>query len=841
MIGEWLACGACGSRAEAVERRDAREPRASQTMTFMQNQPTSIYAANQPARNGAAWDMDAEPALRLAWLFVVMVLPLLVVAGRLVQLQWFLADGFAVEERSESISFEPIPSRHGRIIAADGTVLAFDEERFQVLVHYRWLEEPPNERWLRDEAMTRLSRAERRDKQKLAAAMQVVLDRREEMWSSLAEITDRKPSELAELRQRVQKRVERIFKLVDERHSQHQRDNASKKDELATSSDGKSLVLSDAWDVVKHELTTSPNRERRDSLRIPEQSDYHILLENVSSQECADIETQPDRFPGVRTDVITRRVYPHGRVAPHLVGHRGEIDQAELEVRRKRYPHGDPLDYRAGDSMGKSGVEQSYEEVLRGVRGQRKIVRDRNGIVTRIEVVEPPKIGRDVILSFNVAIQEQATALLTEIVEGEVTAEKKRPPGACLVAMDVQTGEILAAATAPTFDINDWLSGNSDVREALLADARRPMFPRATQMKLPPGSVFKTVSAVALLESGLIDPDRPIECVGYLDTPKKNVCYTFTHYGHGHYATDLTKALAASCNVYFFKAARTIGPQPLVDWADRFGFGHSTGVDLKGEVSGHLPRPPQQSAATLANSNATGRRSKKMSGVGVELASHEQSVDDVTVDTLPISPWDSESPAIEKENPSASKKPEPWYPGSTLGLAIGQDRLTVTPIQVARMMAAVGNDGFLVTPHVVREIAAAPETEPASGRRPVTKSLSPSEPIDPVRRRIEGLSDGTLARVREGLEQVVSATYGTGFKTVRMKEVQIAGKTGTAETGKKGGLDHAWFAGYVPADRPQVAFVVVLEQAGSGGKEAGPVAKKFVQLLLDQKVIRVGR
>ncbi len=858
----------------------------------MRNQPTPIYAANQPSRNGAAWDVDAEPALRLTWLFAVMALPLLVVAGRLVQLQWFLADGFAVDERRESVSFEPIPSRHGRIIAADGTVLAFDEERFQVLVHYRWLEEPPNERWLRDEAMTRLSRSERRDKQKLAAAMQEVLDRRVAMWEALAEMTDRKPNELSELRLRVQKRVERIFKLVDERQAKQQRDNVADKPEATTSGDSAlsgestSPKLSRAWDVVKHELTTSPTRERRDSLRIPEQSDYHVLIENVSSEECADIETQPDRFPGVRTDVITRRVYPHGRVAPHLVGHRGEINQVELDARHKRYSHGDPLDYQASDSIGKSGVEQSYEEVLRGVRGQRKIVRDRNGIVTRVEVVEPPKIGRDVILSFNVALQEQATALLNEIVEGDsvgrfsktserstqegterdethglgnrATEGKQRPPGACIVAMDVQTGEILAAATAPTFDINDWLSGSSDVREALLADARSPMFPRATQMKLPPGSVFKTVSAVALLESGLIDPDRPIECVGYLDTPKKNVCYTFTHYGHGHYATDLTKALAASCNVYFFKAARTIGPQPLVDWAERFGFGQPTGVDLSGEVSGHLPRPPQQLPTSLAKGNAIGKGLKKLGSTGVELASHEQLANDQAHDLLPTSPWDEESPAIATPKSSASKlsaskKPEPWYPGSTLGLAIGQDRLTVTPMQVARMMAAVGNDGWLVTPHVVCEIAAAPETEllsvserqsdsvPQSGSLEAARKLSPSEPISPVRRRIAGLSDGTLARVREGLEQVVAATYGTGFKTVRVKEVQIAGKTGTAETGKKGGLDHAWFAGYVPADRPQVAFVVVLEQAGSGGKEAGPVAKKFVQLLLDQKVIRAGR
>ena len=824
----------------------------------MRNQPTPIYAANQSPRSGAVGGVDAEPALRLTWLFVVMALPLLVVAGRLVQLQWFLADGFAADERRESVSVEPIPSRHGRIVTADGTVLAFDEERFRVLVHYRWLEELANERWLRDEAMTRLSRSERRDKQKVERAIQEVLERRTAMWQALAEMTDRRASELAELRLRVQKRVDRIFQLVDKRQSKQQIEAATEMSASTAPTEEQSPKWSRAWDVVKHELTTSPTREKRDTLRIPEQSDYHVLLEDVPQEVVAELETHPDRFPGVRTDVTTRRVYLQGRVAPHLVGYRGEIDQAELDARHKRYPHGDPLDYQPGDSIGRLGIELSYEHILRGVRGQRKTTRDRNGIVIRTEVVRQPKVGRDVVLGLNLALQEQATALLNEIVEGEAVgrfgksserltidsadglanrptdeAERKRPPGACIVAIDVQTGEILAAATAPTFDVNDWLSGTREVREALLKDSRHPLISRATQAVLPPGSVFKTVSAAALLESGKIDPDRAIHCAGYLDNPKKYRCYTYTHFGHGHYETDLTKALAVSCNVYFFQAARTIGPQPLVAWADRFGFGKPSGIDLPGEVSGHVPRPPEPLPGTLAK-----RSSKKPAEI--ELASHEEIVGNDGDGLLPESPWDDGSQQSAKPSTSASTKREPWYSGDTLGLAIGQSRLTVTPLQIARMMAAVGNDGWLVTPHVVREISAAPETETDAVDQAISKRLAAAEPISAPRRRVEELSDGTLARVREGLEQVVSDSHGTGYKTVRMKEVQIAGKTGTAENGS-GRLDHAWFAGYVPADRPQVAFVVVLEQAGSGGKEAGPVAKKFVQALLDHGVIRAGR
>lgn len=777
----------------------------------MRNQPTPIYS-DAVARANSAFNVDAEPGVRLWWLFVAMTLPLLVVAGRLIYLQGFVAEGFAVETQQESESFEPIPARNGRIVASDGTVLAFDDERYRLLVHYRWLEEPPNERWLRDEALARLSRSERRDKGRVEQAKADVLARREVLWQSLAELAEVNPDKLADRRHDIQQRVERIHRLVEERASIAR--SASEKAEHREP-ENPSLALRGnpaqrAWDVVKHELTTTPTRERRDPLRIAEQSDYHLLLDDVSREVVAEIETQPEQYPGVRTYLDSRRIYPHGRVAPHLVGYRGEIDADELKARHERFPNGDPLDYQLGDSVGRSGIEKSYEHILRGVRGQRKIVRDRHGTIVRNEIVTPPKPGRDVVLNLSVALQEQATTLLEEVVDPAESSETV-PRGGCIVAIDVQTGAVLAAAVAPTFDVNDFLSGSDDVRQTLNADPRRPMFPRVTQMKLPPGSVFKTVSAVAVLESHRIDPDHQFECVGYLKDPKKLRCYTFSHFGHGHYGTDLTKAIAQSCNVYFFKAAQTLGPQPLVQWADEFGFGERTGIDVPGEIRGHVPRPPEP--PTKSGSKAK-----------IELASHERHGDGD--DSLrPASPWESEGEPSSSAK-SASAKREPWYEGDTLGLAIGQSRLAATPLQTARMMAAVANDGWLVTPHVAREISAG-----------FVDAAVASTTIEPNRHRLHGLSDGTLARVREGLEQVVAHPQGTGFKTVRMKEVAIAGKTGTAEIGN-GKPDHAWFAGYVPADRPRIAFVIVLEQAGSGGKVAGPVAKRFVQLLQEHGLVR---
>jgi penicillin-binding protein 2 len=226
----------------------------------------------------------------------------------------------------------------------------------------------------------------------------------------------------------------------------------------------------------------------------------------------------------------------------------------------------------------------------------------------------------------------------------------------------------------------------------------------------------------------------------------------------------LGDALAQSCNVYFFHAADQMGPAPLVNWATRFGFGRPAGIDLPGESAGRVPTP-----ATIR-----------------DLEGHA------------------------------------WRAGDTQALAIGQGSLMVTPLQVARLMAAVANGGSLVTPHVVSDLGLVQLADGQSGSDESEETIS-TQPPQPIK----GLQPSTLRIIQEGLRRVVADPAGTAYATVRLKSVSIAGKTGTAETGG-GRADHAWFAGYAPADSPKVAFVVVLQHAGSGTAAAGPVAKRLV-------------
>jgi penicillin-binding protein 2 len=228
------------------------------------------------------------------------------------------------------------------------------------------------------------------------------------------------------------------------------------------------------------------------------------------------------------------------------------------------------------------------------------------------------------------------------------------------VAIDLRDGGIRAAVSAPTFDPNVFSSGDFPKIEALLTDRGHPLLNRTISMALPPGSTFKTVTAAALLESKTIDPDQKLFCRGYLHQPDRQRCEIFIRQHVGHGDVTLADALCVSCNVFFFQFAGQMGPQPLIDWAARCGFGQSTGIDLPGEVNGKLPSPE-----TIAR-----------------LEGHA------------------------------------WRVVDTQSIAVGQGSLAATPLQVLCMMAALANRGRCVRPHVAETIPASspPNDLPLSPR-----------------------------------------------------------------------------------------------------------------------------
>ena len=707
-----------------------------------------------------------RPRGRIVWLALVIVAPLALIALRFAHVQLTLGEEYSREFDTTTVRFETIPSRDGRLLSTEGTVLAEDIELYRLKVHYRWLEDPPDPVWLRSQALRRLDRQARRNSDLVRQAESEVCAEQSQLWQRLSERSGNPPDQLDKRRVQIQKRVELLQARVEAR-----RDRADGPDRPSPSpaAPGQASWWEAVYLRVVSALTTPPRREAREPVVVQEQLDYHVVIDTLPQEVAVEMEGHPELFPGVRLEAIPRRVYPQGSLAVHLLGTRQTVSDEFLAERRNRFPEGDPLDYQVGDRAGLAGLERQYEHRLRGLRGARRLVFNRRGELLDSQVVREPRLGNDVQLGLSVGLQQAAEELLDAAMTGPQKDETNgkplpTPTGGAIVALDVRTGAILAAASGPRFDPAVLVTHDQSGWKAILADERRPLFHRAAEMALPPGSVFKIVSAVGFLESGLWDPEEPLTCLGYLDSPERYRCYTFKHHGVGHGDVNLVSAMARSCNVYFFSAARQIGAEPLFDWANRFGLGQLTGVDLPAEQPGSLPRE-------LGRSGNRGR---------------------------------------------------PRSSGEALQLAIGQGRLTATPLQIARLLAAIANGGRLVTPHLA---VARPDSADAD-----SLDNHPRSPVSTVAERIPGLSGRTLDFVRRGLEEVVAHPRGTGYQTVRWDQVRIAGKTGTAEPGG-GRPDHAWFAGYAPANRPRVAFVVVLEHAGTGGHAAGPVARKFVQAM----------
>ena len=335
-----------------------------------------------------------------------------------------------------------------------------------------------------------------------------------------------------------------------------------------------------------------------------------------------------------------------------------------------------------------------------------------------------------------------------------------------IVALDPQTGETLALASQPGFDPNA-LSRGLPVEEwnVLLQDPRHPLTNRAIQGQYPPGSIFKIIMAGAVLGTRAIDPTERIRCGGGFRFGKR----TFRDWkANGHGNVDLHAAMIHSCDVYFYRLGHRLGIETIATHAKRFGLGQRTGVDLPSEVTGIVPSPE----------------------------------------------WKQQTQG------------EAWYPGETISVSIGQGFVTVTPLQMANVIAAVGNHGRVYTPHVVRgvrqrEHGMIQEWNPARGH--VVQLVQPQG----------------LRRIRTALAAVVAE--GTG-RRARSSLVGIAGKTGTAQvvglrekseddTPKKF-RDHAWFVAYAPLARPRIAVAVLVEHMGHGGAVAAPLAKQLIEAYL---------
>jgi penicillin-binding protein 2 len=685
-----------------------------------------------------------DPRRRLRWCLGSFVFLLIFIWCRAAQLEFTQGAAFREAALRPNRRQKPLAAARGRILARDGTVLACDREVAAVAVEYRYLEDPPRESWLERLARKRLPREHRRNAARLAEEVRSVRQQRDELHQRLAMLCGFDPPEWRARARRIQEHVQRIaanarLHQIEAAQATPVREDAAWSELLlATSRD----ILGPARDIVPENVT------------VAEELADHVVVEDVSAAVVEEIERHAEKYPGARIRRLIRRTYPSGKLAAHVLGYLGQPindKQASNEEQRRTKPE-DLL-------VGRTGAEQQCEKWLRGQSGIRVEITNHSGHMQQSRDEVKPIAGRDVILTIDPRLQSTAEDLLDSALQRvELQSTSHLPAGGAVLLIDVHSGEILVAASSPRFEPAVFVDSDSLRREALLASPSHPLFHRAIQMALPPGSVFKTVAAAAMVESDGLDPAAAFCCQGYLKQPDRQRCAIYVRRGTGHGDVTLTEALAESCNVYFFHHAEKLPPQILVDWARRFGFGQPTGVDLPGEASGAVPAPSSIH----------------------RLEGHD------------------------------------WRAADTQAMSIGQGSLTATPLQVARMMAAIANGGLLVAPHVVR-----PERPP--------NGLPTLQPVP-------GLSYSTLVAIRAGLRQAVTSTDGTAHDSLDIPQVSVAGKTGTAVI-MEGQPEHAWFAGYLPAEQPQYAMVVVLERGGNASTAACPVAKRLVLRMLETGVL----
>lgn len=690
----------------------------------MQNQPFAEFATS----NADAPDFMETSQGRLQLLAVLLVVLALIIGIRVYYIQVVIGERFLLPWYQTSQLAEALPARNGRILSRDGVVLAYDQTRYDLAIDYRWLEVPFDPVWLRKQVYARLSPKERNDVEARQRVEGDLEKERFELFHRLATLTGISRPELSQRAQRLQLRIEKMVTSVESRRAAQNAEEELQPLELRNGIPG---VLG----VIKSELTTPPRRFGSDPIILKEELEPHVLVEDVPLTTVATIQSSPHAFPGVHVLSHSSRVYPLGDSAAHLIGLRKESSIS-------------------GDVVGEGGIEQHYNTQLAGQPGRQLHHLNRRGEVISSEIETDPQHGVDLMLTIDSRLQRTAEKLLDRALANELN--DSTPSGGVVVVLDIWTGDVLAAAAAPRYSLQTMLHPTEEEFQHLLNHPQQPFFPRVSRMALPPGSVFKLVTAAAALELGEVTPDEVLECRGYLNQPDQHRCMIFRNFGRGHGQIRLDDALCQSCNVFFYDLAQRIGTDALVDWSGRFGFGQPTGIDLPGELAGSLPDP---------------------------------------------------------QHPQRNRN---WYPGSTLQLAIGQGSLLATPLQVTRMMGAIGNGGYLVTPSVAL--------------RSTTSNQAPTRSLQ----KIPGLNERTLTTLRHGMEMVVHHPQGTGVAALT-PSMTIAAKTGTAEV--EGKTDHAWFAGMAPVESPRIAFCVVLEHGGAGG-DAGPIVKELMTEMIGLGILQ---
>ncbi|MBU0674084.1 MAG: penicillin-binding protein 2 [Proteobacteria bacterium] len=471
------------------------------------------------------------------------------------------------------------------------------------------------------------------------------------------------------------------------------------------------------------------------------------LKEDIGWDKVVLIENNTLNLPGIRIEVLPARTYPFGNMASHLIGYLSEINKQELQAQNDN-------DYEGGDKIGKLGVEKLFEHQLRGEMGQAILEVDVRGFEKKRIDVEPPLPGNDIYLTIDAALQKRAESAMAD------------QTGA-VVVQEVNTGKILALTSTPPMPLNKFVGGiSTDDWNELLNNPLHPLTNKSIQGQYPPASTYKIVTALAGLQEGVITQDTTFYCSGSL--PFGNRTYhCWKKSGHG--AINLHKALAESCDVYFYQLSQKLDVDTLAKYAGFLGLGSKTGIKLDNEKSG----------------------------------------------LIPTAEW------------KVRTYKERWQDGETLSISIGQGFNLATPLQVNQMTSALANGGKVYLPIFLKKITD-PEGKTIESFAPVLEHEFNFDPknLDLVRKGLVAAVNGPHGTGAKARLQSITVAGKTGTAQVVHRSQHLDMKEADIPYQYR---DHAWFTCYAPAEKPEIAVTVLVEHGRHGGSTAGPVARKILK------------
>ena len=494
------------------------------------------------------------------------------------------------------------------------------------------------------------------------------------------------------------------------------------------------------------------------------------LRSMLNEAETARFMANRYRFPGVEIRARSFREYPYNELGSHLIGYIGRVSQkdkermqAEIEGAKVDDPDALQASFLSGiQYVGKIGLEQSYETVLRGVPGYDQVEITAGGKPVRTLSSSPSVPGKNVVLSVDIKLQ-----YLVEQLYGNFRG--------AFVAIEPETGDILAFVSKPNFNPNDFVEGIDSVTWKELNDSpQKPLYNRPLKGIYPPGSTYKPFMALAALETQKRTPSQTISDPGYFDFGN----HTFRDDKKGgHGIVDMQKSIVESCDTYYYLLARDMGVNMMHDFMKPLGFGQITGIDLQGESRG----------------------------------------------VLPSTEW--------KKNTFKKPEQQKWYEGETISLGIGQGYNAFTILQLAHAMANVANNGIVMKPHLVKAIE-----DPFTRNRVLTTpkesyriALNP-ENIELIKKAmVEVNVSGTGTAAFKGAGYVAGGKTGTAqVFSLNSKEYK---HSSTAEFLR----DHALYIAFAPADKPTIVIAMVVENAGFGAQWAAPIARKALDYYIEGK------